>query len=123
MKRRVLLVTLAMILASALTGGFFYLRYSMRRVQGEKLKADLFVMREGITKYTLDKEHAPQSLHDLINGHYWEEIPTDPFTRKKDWVPTVRDTAPSPEQAVAGIDDVHSASNHLGSNGIAYNMW
>jgi hypothetical protein len=43
-------------------------------------------MRQAIDQYTLDKDKPPQSLQDLMNGHYLEEIPMDPFTRKKDWV-------------------------------------
>ena len=46
-------------------------------------------MRDALDKYTLDKKQAPQSLQDLVNGHYLKEIPTDPSTRKKDWVPQI----------------------------------
>jgi general secretion pathway protein G len=47
-------------------------------------------MRQAIDQYTLDKDKPPQSLQDLMNGHYLEEIPMDPFTRKKDWVLEIR---------------------------------
>jgi hypothetical protein len=48
------------------------------------------MMRDAIDAYTLGKEQAPQTLQDLVNGHYLNEIPTDPFTRKKDWGATIR---------------------------------
>jgi general secretion pathway protein G len=80
-------------------------------------------MRQAIDAYTLDKQQPPQSLQDLIKGHYLKEIPTDPFTRKKDWVPYFGDTVLSSEQKAIGIADVHSGSDQVGSNGMAYNEW
>jgi general secretion pathway protein G len=81
------------------------------------------MMRQAIDKYTLDKEQAPQSLHDLVNRHYLKEIPTDPFTRKKDWVPQFDDVVLGPEQSSTGMVDVHSASSRFDSSGIPYNEW
>ena len=109
------------IVAIALTCGFFYLRYSIRREA--TLRLDLFVIRQAIQEYTLHKDHAPQSLQDLVSGHYLKEIPTDPFTRKKDWVPIISDTLASPDQTAAGIADVRSSSDRVGNNGIVYSLW
>ena len=81
------------------------------------------MMREAIDNYTLDKKEAPQSLQDLVNGHYLKEIPTDPFTRKKDWVSDFSDTALSVDQKTTGLTDVHSNSTQVASNGAAYNIW
>jgi general secretion pathway protein G len=80
-------------------------------------------MRLAIDTYTLDKQQPPQSLEDLVKEHYLKEIPTDPFTRKKDWVQNVGETVLSPEQTVTGIADVNSSSGQVGSNGMAYNEW
>jgi hypothetical protein len=38
-------------------------------------------MRMAIDNYTLEKQHAPRSLHDLVREHYLKEIPMDPFIR------------------------------------------
>jgi general secretion pathway protein G len=81
------------------------------------------VMRQAIDQYTLDKQKAPQSLQDLVNGHFLKEIPTDPFTRKKDWVPQFDDVVLSPEQSSTGVVDVHSASGQNDSKGIPYKEW
>jgi general secretion pathway protein G len=81
------------------------------------------MMRQAIDRYTLDKEQAPQSLQDLVNGHYLKEIPTDPFTHKKDWVPYFSDTVMTPDQMTTGIADLHSNSTQLGSDGTAYSDW
>jgi general secretion pathway protein G len=89
------------------------------------LKQELRTMREAIDKYTFDKKQAPQSLKDLTDAHYLNEIPTDPFTRKEDWVPILGDSVliGSPGQTVSGIADIHSASTRIGGNGAAYYMW
>ena len=79
MKRRVRFVSL-LILAAALVGGC-----STRSERERILKQDLATMRMAIDNYTLEKQAAPQSLPALVNDHYLKEIPTDPFTQKKDW--------------------------------------
>jgi len=62
-------------------------------------------------------------LQDLVNKHYLKEIPTDPFTWKKDWVPQFDSVVLSPEQSSTGMVDVHSASGQVDSNGIPYKEW
>jgi len=122
-KRRGRILSAIFILTAVLVGGFFYLRYPSRREREATLKLDLVTMRLAIDKYTLDKEQAPQSLQDLLNRHYLKEIPTDPFTRKRDWVPQFDSVVLSPEQSSTGMVDVHSASGRVGGNGMAYSEW
>ena len=81
------------------------------------------MMRQSIDQYTLDKQQPPQSLQDLVNGHYLNEIPTDPFTRKKDWVPYISEMALRHNQTTSGLLDEHSSSAQVGSDGSAYNAW
>ncbi len=87
------------------------------------LKQDLQTMRQAIDNYTLDKQQAPQSLEDLVDAHYLREIPVDPVTQKRDWVLHFGDTVMVPEQNGTGVDDVHSGSDAIGSNGEPYNTW
>jgi general secretion pathway protein G len=87
------------------------------------LKQDLQTMRQSIDNYTLDKQQAPQSLEELVDAHYLREVPVDPISRQKDWLPHIGDTVLSPEQSGTGIDDVHSGSDQIGSNGEPYNTW
>jgi len=117
MKRRVRFVSL-IVLACGLASGC-----SARREREATLKQNLFMVRQAIDKYTLDKERAPQSLQDLVDEHYLKEIPTDPFTRKKDLLPQFDDVVLSPEQSSTGVVDVHSASSQIDSNGIPYKEW
>ena len=80
------------------------------------------MMRNAIDEYTLE-QRAPQSLQDLVDGHYLKEIPTDPFAQKKDWIPQFGSMVLSPDQTGTGIVDVHSAAHGVSSDGTAYNEW
>ena len=80
-------------------------------------------MRMAIDNYTLDAEKPPQLLQDLVNEHYLKAIPTDPFTRQKDWVPQFDSVVLSLGQSSTGIVDVHSASVQVGSGGRVYSAW
>jgi general secretion pathway protein G len=87
------------------------------------LKNDLFELRKLISQYTLDKQKAPQSLDDLVQAGYLKVIPKDPMTGEANWEPHQEDILLSLEQQDAGIDDVHSASNAISSQGDAYSTW
>ncbi|MGB7437228.1 MAG: prepilin-type N-terminal cleavage/methylation domain-containing protein [Candidatus Acidiferrum sp.] len=87
------------------------------------LKKDLQTMREAIDNYTLDKQQAPQSLQDLVDAHYLRQVPIDPINQQTDWVLHYGDAVLSPDQSSTGVDDVHSGSEAIGSDGTAYNTW
>jgi general secretion pathway protein G len=88
------------------------------------LKEDLHVMRTAIDSYTMDKQKAPQSLDDLITDGYLKEIPEDPMTHRKDsWVTNTSDAMYSLDQTEPGIDNVHSGSDDISSNGQPYSSW
>jgi len=88
------------------------------------LKEDLHVMRAAIDSYTMDKQKAPQSLNDLITDGYLRAIPEDPFTHSKDtWVTDSNGALYSLDQTEPGIDDVHSGSQDLSTDGQAYSTW
>jgi general secretion pathway protein G len=89
-----------------------------RRNRETVLRDDLFHVRIAIQNYTLEKEHGPHSLSDLVRDGYLKEIPTNPFTRKRDWLPLI-DTG----SAASQIFDVHSASDQIGCNGVSYAEW
>lgn len=87
------------------------------------LRKDLQTMREAIDNYTLDKQQAPQSLQDLVDGRYMRQIPVDPITQQPDWVPHFSDSVISPDQTGTGIDDVHAGTDAVGSDGTPYSSW
>ena len=97
---------------------------SILRAKESVLKQDLFTMRQVIDQYTLDKQHAPQSLEDLVSAGYMKKLPMDPFTGRVDsWVPVQDDSVEDPNQSEPGISDVHSGSNQVGSDGRPYSDW
>lgn len=114
-------ITIIMILAAIAVG-----RYdrSVLRAKEATLKQDLFVMRQAIQQYTLDKQAAPTSLDDLVQAHYISGIPTDPITRNKDWHLDFEDVLLSPEQTSSGLTDVHSSSDATSPfENTPYNTW
>jgi general secretion pathway protein G len=97
---------------------------SIRNAKEAVLKEDLHVMRDAIDSYTMDKEKAPQSLDDLVQAGYLKSIPTDPMTHANDtWVTSTDDTLDSVDQSEPGINDVHSGSQEVGSDGQMYSTW
>jgi len=112
-----IVVTMILILATMST-----VRYEQSLVTAHEaaLHQDLFVLRQAIQNYTLDKEQAPGTLDDLSQAHYIGEVPTDPFTHQKDWVTEPCDDVLSPDQVAGGICDVHSAAQGTGSDGKSY---
>ena len=97
---------------------------AIRQAKEAALKEDLHVMRAAIDSYTMDKQKAPQSLNDLITDGYLKAIPEDPFTHTKEtWVTDSSDAMRSVDQTEPGIEDVHSGSQELGSDGQSYSTW
>jgi general secretion pathway protein G len=88
------------------------------------LREDLHTMRGAIDGYTYDKQKAPQSLDDLVQSGYLREIPKDPFTQSKDtWMPAEGSMLTTLDETAGGIDDVHSGSQQVSTEGTTYNTW
>ena len=97
---------------------------SIIRAKEAVLMQDLKTMRDQIDNYTMDKEKAPQALQDVVDAGYLRKIPTDPFTGSAEtWQVENSDLLISLDQTEPGISDVHSGSNLVGSNGVAYSSW
>jgi len=97
---------------------------SIIRAKESVLRQNLFTLRSIISQYTLDKQKAPQSLDDLIHDGYLKGIPEDPMTHSKDtWVTDTSDAMYSLDETEPGINDVHSGSDAIGSDGQPYSSW
>ena len=97
---------------------------SVERSREGALKQDLYVMRNAIQQYTLDKEAGPTSLDDLVAAKYLASVPTDPITRAKDWHTDSEQVLLDPQQTSPGITDVHSSSSATSPfENTAYNTW
>jgi len=115
-----IVIAIIFILVGAAAG--LYARH-VKTAKETVLKQDLQTMRNAIDNYTMDKLQAPQALQDLVDAHYIRDVPVDPFTNQKDWVPHFGDTLISPEQSGTGMDDVHSNSDQIANDGTPYNTW
>jgi general secretion pathway protein G len=118
-----IVISIMLILVSVAVPNF---TSSLKRSREAVLKQNLFTLRDLISQYTLDKQKSPQSLDDLVQAGYLKQIPVDPMTSAADWqVEQIDDTTIySPdEQDQGGIDDVHSNSTQVGTDGRAYNTW
>jgi general secretion pathway protein G len=99
-------------------------RASVVHARESVLRQNLFTLRSVISQYTLDKQKAPQSLDDVVQAGYIKQVPNDPMTTKPDWTVDQEDsTLMSPDQQDSGIDDVHSSSSAISSDGTAYSTW
>jgi general secretion pathway protein G len=87
------------------------------------LKQDLKIMRELLDKYSADKEGLPQSLDDLVSGHYMREIPVDPITGQADWQAEMGEDILSRDEGRQGVVDVHSKATGIGTDGKAYSEY
>jgi general secretion pathway protein G len=99
-----------------------YNRAILRTKEGV-LKQDLYILREVIDQYTLDKKKAPQTLEDIVQAGYLKQIPKDPFTNEANWAVEQEEATDAVDQAEPGISDVHSASNLTATDGTAYSSW
>jgi general secretion pathway protein G len=99
--------------------------YNQSIVQAREsvLRSNLATLRNVISQYTLDKQKAPQSLDDLVTAGYLRQIPIDPMTKEPNWEPKEEDLIMAVDQQEPGIDDVHSASSGVASDGTAYATW
>jgi general secretion pathway protein G len=105
-----IVITIILILVTMGAGRY---EQSVLRAKEASLKQDLFVMRQAIEQYTLDKQQGPQSLEDLVSSGYLREVPVDPLTKQKDWQTSSEDLLLSPEQSSTGITDVHCGSDQV----------
>ena len=87
------------------------------------LREDLYRFRDLIDQYQADKGKYPESLAALVTDGYLRKIPNDPMTQQPDWQEVAAEADPAEPDAPAGIYDVHSASDQLGTNGTPYSEW
>ena len=97
---------------------------SIVRAKEAVLRDDLYTMRRAIDEFTMDKQRAPQALDEIVQAGYLRAIPKDPFTNSTDsWQVQNEDVLMSVDQTQPGITDVHSGSNLMGTDGVAYSQY
>ena len=97
---------------------------SIQRAKESVLRNNLFTLRTMIDEYTIDKQHAPQTLDDLVSEGYLRQVPVDPITStNQSWKITMEDTSIGGDNEPPGIFDVHSGSDQTGLDGTPYSDW
>ena len=97
---------------------------NVKHAQEAVLKEDLHTMRGAIDSYTYDKQKAPQGADDLVQSGYLREIPKDPMTQRNDtWIWDQGSMLTSIDETEPGIDNVHSGSQQVSTDGSTYNTW
>ena len=116
-----IVITIIFILLGMAAGNY---QRSLVRSREAALKNDLFVMRQSIQQYTVDKENGPQSLDDLVSSGYLREVPQDPITHAADWHVDFGDVLLSVDETTPGITDVHSSSDAVSPfENTPYSSW
>jgi general secretion pathway protein G len=118
-----LMIVMAIIMILATIAIPVYVK-TLQRAKEATLREDLHTMRTAIDSYTVDKEKAPDSLDDLVQAGYLKSIPKDPMTSSSDtWITGQSDTMTDINETQGGMDDVHSGSEAIASDGTTYNTW
>jgi general secretion pathway protein G len=117
-----IVITLILILASFAMPTY---QVAITHAREAVLRDDLFTMRKMIDEFTIDKQRPPTSLDELVDAGYLRGgIPVDPFTgSNQTWKTDVEDVPISPNQAAAGIVDVHSGADETSLEGTPYSSW
>jgi general secretion pathway protein G len=95
----VVMVLIALLLTLAVPRYFGAVDKGKVSVQRENIAA----IRDAIDKFYGDQGKYPEALQDLVDKHYLREIPVDPVTDKRDWVPV----APA-DTSLTGVYDITS---------------
>jgi len=97
---------------------------SIIRAKESVLRNNLFTLRSMIDEYTVDKQHAPETLDDLVSEGYLRQIPIDPMTgSNQTWKIIMEDTPVGGENQPPGIFDVKSGADGNSLDGTAYSDW
>ena len=95
---------------------------TVQQARESVLRDDLFQMRKMLDQYAAGKGKLPESLDELVNAGYLREVPVDPMTGQRDWVPQTGQD-PNSSEGGSGVIDIHSASSDTALDGSTYNEW
>jgi general secretion pathway protein G len=114
-------LSVVMILASFAIPAYYI---AIQRAREAVLRQDLYTLRSLIDEFTVDKQHPPASLQELVEAGYLRGgIPVDPITGSSEsWHVDIEDV-PGPDQTQPGVVDVHSGSDDTALDGTPYNSW
>ena len=97
-------------------------RRSLIKAKEAALQQDLYTMRTLINQYFADKGKYPADLQALVDDHYLQVIPRDPFTESPDTWITEESLVDSEEDISTepGIANVKSGAEGISLDGRTY---
>ena len=96
-------------------------RRSIVKAKEAVLQQDLYTMRTLINQYFADKGKYPSDISSLIEDHYLQSIPKDPFTESSDtWVTEAAEMDESDITTEPGIANVKSGAEGTSLDGRSY---
>jgi general secretion pathway protein G len=109
-----ILALLAGLVAPMVTGG-------VNRAKESALKEDLYRMRKAIDDYYADTGAYPVELEELVRKRYLRSVPADPLTESREsWRLVWSEEAGDDPK---GVLDIHSGSDEVDGEGVAYAEW
>ena len=106
------------ILSSVAVANF---RRSIVKAKEAALQQDLYTMRTLINQYFADKGKYPADITSLVEDHYLQAIPKDPFTDSPDtWVVEQAEQDETDISTEPGIVNVRSGSDGTALDGRSY---
>ena len=100
-------------------------QYKVAIIQAKEsvLRQDLFLFRDTIDQYYIDKGKYPASLDALVEEGYLRKMPVDPITQQADWEAVFAEPEPDRPGESPGVYDIKSASPMPSLSGTPYNEW
>jgi general secretion pathway protein G len=96
-------------------------RRSILKAKEAVLQQDLYTMRTLINQYFADKGKYPADLQSLVEAHYLQTIPRDPFTEASEtWVTEQAEMDESDITTEPGIANVKSGAEGTSLDGKNY---
>lgn len=113
-----LLVALA-IIATLLTLAAPRYFNSIDKAKEDVLRENLYLLRDAVDKFYMDKGRYPDKLEDLVTQRYLRRIPVDPVTDSAaTWV------IQPPANGIPGaVYDIHSGAPGKARDGSAFSTW
>lgn len=109
-----IMALLASLVAPLVTGG-------VSRAKESALKEDLYNVRKAIDDFYADAGAYPTALDELVGKRYLRRVPVDPLTDSREsWRLT---WSQGDDEHPPGIVDLHSGSDEVDDDGVAYAEW
>jgi general secretion pathway protein G len=96
-------------------------RRSIIKAKEAVLQQDLYTMRTLINQYFADKGKYPADITSLVDDHYLQVVPKDPFTESAEsWVTEPAEQDESDISTEPGIANVRSGADGTSLDGRSY---